>query len=197
MSDVVHPVVPTSANSSPCGALDPRAGLAVVAAGALLVLSEIVERVGGGLTRPSYAVTIAAFTAIGLTAWIIDRGQRPPAGRGSLIGAALLSAGALLEALADVIGFGEPTPAALQAATGLMVPIAGVLLVTGAVTLGVSALRARVYPRWAALAVSVMPLFLPATTLGLPIAAASVTNMILGIGIAGMGLSLVRRATSA
>ena len=182
---------------SPRRALNPRAGLAVAAAGALLVLSEIVERASGGFTRPSYAVTIAAFTAIGLTAWIIDHSQRPPAGRGSLIGAALLSAGALLEALADVIGFGEPTEAALQVATGPLVPIAGVLLVTGAVLLGISGLRARVHPRWAAVVIAVMPLFLPATMLGLPIAAVSITNMILGIGIAGTGLSLFRRQAGA
>ncbi|MGH3145497.1 MAG: hypothetical protein ACRDTR_06805 [Rubrobacter sp.] len=125
-------------------------GLVAMVGGGLLILSETVEVAGGGFSRPSFAVTTVAFFTLAAGIWGLHARQAMAAGRASLIGAALFSVGAFLEGVADVIGFGSATEAELQARTGLLVPIAFVILILGAILFGTAALRAGVYPRWAA-----------------------------------------------
>lgn len=167
-------------------------GGAVAGAGLLLVVSETVERIGGGLTPASYTATIAAFAAIAATAWILHRGQGHRAGRYGLVATALFTIGAGLESVVDVIGFGEPTLAELQESTGLLGAIAGPALVIGTVAFGVAVLRARVLPRWTGIVAVTTPWLLVATSFGLPTAVASIGNMILGAALAAMGLQVAR-----
>lgn len=162
----------------------PRTAAALALAGcATMVLSEIVERLSGGFTPTSYAVTIAGFLGLGWAALVAHRGQRPPDGALGLVGAVLFAAGCLLESLGDVVGFGAPTEEALQARTGLLIPIGGVLLVLGGLALGVAIVRARRYPRWTGVVVAATPLFLPATSLGLPVPVLSLTNSLLALAL--------------
>ncbi len=81
-------------------------GLVAVVGGALLILSEVVEVVGGGFSPTHFVLTIAAFVVLSVGIWRLHAGQAPRSEPLSLVGAALFSAGALLEAVADAIGFG-------------------------------------------------------------------------------------------
>lgn len=175
----------------------PRAGWLVAAiGGGLLILSEIVELAGGGFSSSSFAVTIAAFFTLAAGIWGLHAGQAPRGGRLSLIGAALFSAGAFLEGVADVIGFGAATEAELQAETGLLVPVGFGVLIPGAIFFGVAALRAGFYPPWAAVATMVAPILLPFIfALGLPLVLTSLANALLGAAFVVMGLRARRGRT--
>ncbi len=73
-----------------------RLGALVAAVGgALLILSEIVEVVGGGFSPTHFALTIAAFFVLSVGIWGLHAGQAPKGGRLSLLGAALFSVGSL------------------------------------------------------------------------------------------------------
>lgn len=164
-------------------------GLVAAVGGGLLILSEIVEIAGGGFSRPSFAVTTVAFFVLAAGIWGLHAGQATAGGWPSLLGAALFSVGAFLEGVADVIGFGSATEAELQARTGLLVPIAFLILILGAILFGTAALRAGVYPRWAAAVTIVAPMLLPIIfALGLPFIGTSVANTALGAAFVVMGL---------
>lgn len=168
-------------------------GTVAALGGGLLILSETVEVAGGGFSRPSFAVTIAAFFVLAAGIWGLHAGQARGGGRVSLIGATLFSVGASLEGVADVIGFGAATEAGLQARTGLLVPVGFVILILGAILFGVAALRAGVYPRWAAVMTMVVtmvaPILLPFIfALGLPLVLTSLANAALGAAFVVMGL---------
>ncbi len=161
-----------------------------------MVLSEIVERISGGFTPISYTVTVGGFLGLAVAAVAAHVGQRPPDGALGLAGAVAFAAGASVQALADIVGFGLPDEAALQAATGPLVPIGGVLLVVGGLALGVAILRARRYPAWTGVLIATMPLFLPATLLGLPVPVISLTNSILALALGVVAWQFPRSTAS-
>jgi len=166
--------------------------------GGLLILSELVEVAGGGFSRPSFAVTIAAFFVLAVGIWGLHGRQAKEGGRLSLAGAALFSVGAVLEGVADLIGFGATTEAELHARTGLLVPIGFSVLILGAILFGIAALRAGIYPRLAAVVTITAPILLPLIfSLGLPFIGTSLANTALGAAFVVMGLQPRSGKTSA
>lgn len=153
---------------------------------------------GGGFSKPSFAITIAAFFVLAAGIWGLHVRQTTGDARLSFAGAALFSIGALLEGIADLVGFGATTEAELQAQTGLLVPIGFSILILGAILFGIAALRAGIYPRWAALTTIVAPMLLPLiVSLGLPFIGTSLANTALGAAFVTMGLQTRSGQTSA
>jgi len=178
--------------ASPGGPVGPstrvyRIGLSAAAAGgALWIVSEAVEIAGGGISSPSMALLIAGCLLLAAGVPALHRAQAHRAGALSLAGAAMLSVATALEALTDTIGWGADNVEDIQAETGPLIPVFGVLLVLGGIALGTAILRAGVLPRWTGILLIAAPPLLPVVNAaGLPEELTSVAKSLIGLAILG------------
>lgn len=164
-----------------------RTGLAVAMVGGVLwVLSEIVEVIGGGINPPSMALLIAGCVALAVGVPFLAPSLREHWRPLGVVAVGLVSLATALEAVVDTIGWGATDVDEIQARTGLLIPIFGVLLVVGCMLLGAAILRNRTLPRWTGVLLIVAPPFLPlVNVLSLPEVITSASKSAIAIAVIG------------
>jgi hypothetical protein len=173
-----------------------RVGLfAAAAGGALWIVSEAVEVAGGGISPPSMVLLIAGCLLLAVGVPSLHRAQAHRAGALSLTGAAMISVATALEALTDTIGWGADNVEDIQAETGPLIPVFGVLLVLGGIAFGIAILRAGALPRWTGVLLIAAPPLLPVVNAtGLPEVLTSVAKSLIGLAILGAAMAVLSSA---
>jgi hypothetical protein len=172
--------------------------LSAIAFSALYVVSDVMELAAGGLTTGQLIVTYVAEASIPFYVLGLNSLQQPGGGWPSLVGALMYGVA--------FIGFSATVLYPLVTGTrdadtvfndfGVIYSIHAGLAFAGGLLFGASVLRARVFPKWTALAL-IAGLLVTAllASVGLPEAVQTVGTALRSIAFAGMGAACLRLGT--
>jgi hypothetical protein len=173
-------------------------GLAAVAFTAVYFISDLIEVAQGGFSTFRLALTYAGEAAIPLFVIGLYAVQRPRIGRLGFVGAIAYAYSYVFFTSTVIYALisGIPNYKALTKVFGAWMTVHGLILLLGGLAFGLAVARAGVLPRWTGVCLMAGVVLVVAAS-GLSDVARTVAAAVPAIAFIGMGIALLRSASSA